>query len=187
MSYGFFLRKDYILTLPYKSKLLEMIPLVCMNKSEIVPHMLPSVIEIIPTYNYINQMGTKNVYIPLFNIKKESTGEIMLIFNPNMKMKDVENNETLESNTLGLYMEIFKNVKMMYLCQDLSGYYIGIDTDPGICKFRIIDGGLPNGVYMCKPNESIDRNYLDKRDVNNKFNESKIFLEKVGKNKGYKI
>lgn len=141
MLFGFFNSINKTFNLIPKSGYFKGLPQLCCKKSDQIPHKLPEISQIFPHLKSPDQSRM----IPLFTaynnnqILETPTDKFYLIFYPDpeqVPLPDIQNSKTSENLII---KEYWKNIEPMIICQDISGYYLGVLDDPYAILFETCD------------------------------------------------
>lgn len=129
MLYGFFFRTDRLLSLSAKNHPFNNFPQMCCSRSPLIPHLISAVDQVIPQFS-----SNKFEFIPGFVLLSPQK-EILETPSSNFYLVFYPNPDATSQFSLPVIQEYWKNLLPMYLCHDLSGYYLGLVNDPHVALF----------------------------------------------------
>lgn len=150
MLFGFFLCTEKTFRLIPRAKYLKFLPEFCSTGSSMYPHIIPSINQIFPNFIRISEYSefiSQNTHIPLFvtaTVNKEGILDVIdpitnksksfcLVFYPNPQEPLLKG---IDEKVIPLVKEYWSTIQPMFICRDMSGYYLGSAKDNNIVFFE---------------------------------------------------
>lgn len=136
MLFGFFLRTNKTLRLPNKTHQLKNYPQFCCKGSKIVPHILNEVNQILPHLAFANE---SKGFIPLFvptSLNSNTPYQSHGLTGQKFCLRLLPDTQRCPNTSDFIVKEYWSSIVPMVLCRDITGYYIGISSDPNIILFE---------------------------------------------------
>jgi hypothetical protein len=200
MLFGFFLCTEKTFRLVPRARYLKFLPEFCSTGSTKYPYIIPQNSQVFPNFirlSEYSEFASQNTHIPLFTAAtvneqgvvnvidpttnpSSNTSPFCLIFYPNPQEPPTDLSE-IDDKVAPLVKEYWSTIEPMFICRDMSGYYLGTNKDPNIVMFEQVDQNSSQGECWISKITSNFNQSLCYTTGEPEFSSDKIYLRKVSK------
>lgn len=142
--FGFFLRTNKTFRLNNHPQPLKCFPVLCSKGSNIYPHIIPQVSQVIPqTISLKEDLNNIPLFIAgkinsddslsILDLETNKNTPFCLVFYPDPQNPPLKN---INSQNKLIAKEYWDSIQPMIICRDMSGFYLGSTNDSNIMLFE---------------------------------------------------